>query len=238
MGYFGGAFDLIFQRFIEIWSNVPFLYMVIIVFSIIPIESSIAARVIILLVVMVLFSWTSMTYYMRTETYKEKVPRLCHGRQSAGRWAMRIIFKHILPNVLATLRHLYAVYHCVCHRRGDCARLLGFWIARPNAQSGRAPKTRNGKSSHCALDRDLSLYHASLAPYYRDLHRRSDSRIFDPKIHALSVITMLKNTHAYLLLIFATLLLASCGGSDAPTEESEFAPYDNRAEVAQYYVPP
>ena len=47
---------------------------------------------------------------------------------------------------------------------------------------------------------------------------------------------MLKNTHAYLLLIFATLLLASCGGSDAPTEESEFAPYDNRAEVAQYYA--
>ena len=47
---------------------------------------------------------------------------------------------------------------------------------------------------------------------------------------------MLRNTHAYLLLIFATLLLASCGGSDAPTEESEFAPYDNRAEVAQYYA--
>ena len=47
---------------------------------------------------------------------------------------------------------------------------------------------------------------------------------------------MLKNTHAYFLLIFATLLLASCGGSDAPTEESEFAPYDNRAEVTQYYA--
>ena len=84
-GYFGGAFDLIFQRFIEIWSNVPFLYMVIIVFSIIPIESSIAARVIILLVVMVLFSWTSMTYYMRTETYKEKsATRVMAAR--GGRW--------------------------------------------------------------------------------------------------------------------------------------------------------
>ena len=36
MGYFGGLFDLGFQRIIEIWSNIPFLYMVIIVFSVIP----------------------------------------------------------------------------------------------------------------------------------------------------------------------------------------------------------
>ncbi len=36
MGYFGGLFDLVFQRLIEIWSNIPFLYMVIIVFSVIP----------------------------------------------------------------------------------------------------------------------------------------------------------------------------------------------------------
>ncbi len=71
MGYFGGAFDLFFQRIIEIWSNIPFLYMVIIVFSVIPSSLSIPSRIGILLFIMVLFSWTSMTYNMRTETYKE-----------------------------------------------------------------------------------------------------------------------------------------------------------------------
>ncbi|MGD8636784.1 MAG: ABC transporter permease, partial [Gammaproteobacteria bacterium] len=45
MGYFGGLFDLLFQRIIEIWSNIPFLYMVIIVFSVIPATFSIPTRI-------------------------------------------------------------------------------------------------------------------------------------------------------------------------------------------------
>ena len=103
MGYFGGVFDLIFQRLIEIWSNIPFLYMVIIVFSIIPSDASIPARISILLMVMVLFSWTSMTYYMRTETYKEKSRDYIAAARVIGASTMRVISKHILPNVLATL---------------------------------------------------------------------------------------------------------------------------------------
>lgn len=103
MGYFGGTFDLIFQRFIEIWSNIPFLYMVIIVFSIVPGTFSITARITILLIVMVLFSWTSMTYFMRTETYKQKARDYTAAARIIGAGHTRIIFKHILPNVLATL---------------------------------------------------------------------------------------------------------------------------------------
>lgn len=103
MGYFGGVFDLIFQRFIEIWSNIPFLYMIIIVFSVIPQTFSITARIIILLTVMVLFSWTSMTYYMRTETYKEKSRDYIAAARIIGASDTRIIFRHILPNVLSTL---------------------------------------------------------------------------------------------------------------------------------------
>jgi len=103
MGYFGGVFDLVFQRFIEIWSNIPFLYMVIIVFSVIPGTLSIEARIGILLTVMVLFSWTSMTYYMRTETYKEKARDYIAAARVIGASDFRIVFRHILPNVLATL---------------------------------------------------------------------------------------------------------------------------------------
>jgi microcin C transport system permease protein len=103
MGYFGGIFDLTFQRLIEIWSNIPFLYMVIIVFSVIPSNFSIPARIAILLTVMVLFSWTSMTYYMRTETYKEKSRDYTAAARIIGASDARIIFRHILPNVLSTL---------------------------------------------------------------------------------------------------------------------------------------
>lgn len=103
MGYFGGVFDLLFQRLIEIWSNIPFLYMVIIVFSVIPAAFSVPTRIAILLVVMVLFSWTGMTYYMRTETYKEKARDYIAAARIIGASDSRIIFRHILPNVLSTL---------------------------------------------------------------------------------------------------------------------------------------
>ena len=103
MGYFGGSFDLLFQRFIEIWSNVPFLYMVIIVFSIIPGTFSVVGRIMILLIVMVLFSWTSMTYFMRTETYRQKARDYIAAARVLGASHSRIIFRHILPNLLATL---------------------------------------------------------------------------------------------------------------------------------------
>lgn len=103
MGYFGGLFDIIAQRLIEIWSNVPFLYMVIIVFSVIPDTISISTRISILLLVLVLFSWTGMTYYMRTETYKEKARDYVAAARVLGASDTRIILRHILPNVMATL---------------------------------------------------------------------------------------------------------------------------------------
>ncbi|HSG91304.1 MAG TPA: ABC transporter permease subunit [Pseudomonadales bacterium] len=103
MGYFGGLFDLLFQRVIEIWSNIPFLYMVIIVFSVIPGTFSIAARISILLMIMVLFSWTGLTYYMRTETYKEKSRDYTAAAQVLGASTARIIFTHILPNTVSTM---------------------------------------------------------------------------------------------------------------------------------------
>jgi len=103
MGYFGGTFDLLVQRLIEIWSNVPFLYMVIIVFSVIPGTYSIGVRIGILLAIMVLFSWTFMTYYMRTETYREKARDYTSAARVLGASSARIIFRHILPNTISTV---------------------------------------------------------------------------------------------------------------------------------------
>jgi microcin C transport system permease protein len=103
MGYFGGTFDLLVQRLIEVWSNIPFLYMVIIVFSVIPGTFSISARIGILLGILVLFSWPSMTYYMRTETYREKARDYASAARVLGAGSGRIIFRHILPNTISTV---------------------------------------------------------------------------------------------------------------------------------------
>lgn len=97
MGYFGGKFDLIVQRLVEIWSNIPFLYIVIIVASIIRPTFGI------LLAIFVVFSWTSMTYYMRTATYREKERDYTAAARVLGASTPRIIFSHIMPNTISTI---------------------------------------------------------------------------------------------------------------------------------------
>lgn len=97
MGYWGGAFDLLFQRLIEIWSNVPFLYVIMIVASVITPGFWTLA------LIMVFFGWTSMTWYMRTATYKEAARDYVMAARALGASNTRIIFRHILPNSISTM---------------------------------------------------------------------------------------------------------------------------------------
>jgi microcin C transport system permease protein len=97
MGYYGGAFDLIFQRLIEIWSNVPFLYVIMIIASIV------VPNFFTLILIMVVFGWMSMTWYMRTATYKEKARDYVMSAKALGASTGRVIFNHILPNTLSII---------------------------------------------------------------------------------------------------------------------------------------
>jgi len=97
MGYWGGKFDLFFQRIIEIWSNIPFLYIIIIVSSIIVPSFAI------LILIMAFFGWVGMTWTMRTVTYKEKAREYVFAAKSLGASNTRIIFKHIIPNTIAII---------------------------------------------------------------------------------------------------------------------------------------
>lgn len=97
MGYFGGKFDLFFQRVLEIWSNIPFLYVVIIVSSIV------VPSFMVLLLIMAFFGWINMTWVMRTMTYKEKEREYVLAARSIGASHFRIIFRHIIPNTISVI---------------------------------------------------------------------------------------------------------------------------------------
>lgn len=97
MGYIGGKFDLIMQRLIEIWTNIPFLYVVMIVSSIIT------PTLITLIMILVFFSWTSITWIMRTLTYKEKARDYVAASISMGGRTLHIIFRHIIPNSMSVI---------------------------------------------------------------------------------------------------------------------------------------
>ncbi len=97
MGYYGGWFDILMQRIIEIWSTVPFLYVVIIVSSIV------VPNFWWLIGIMVIFGWMGMTWTIRTVTYKEKVRDYVLAAKALGASDLRIIFRHILPNTVSLI---------------------------------------------------------------------------------------------------------------------------------------
>lgn len=97
MGYFGGAFDLLFQRVIEIWSNIPFLYVIMIVASVV------VPSFLTLVIVMALLGWTQLTWNMRTSTYKEKGREYVSAARALGAGNVRIVGSHILPNTIAVI---------------------------------------------------------------------------------------------------------------------------------------
>lgn len=97
MGFLGGTFDLIFQRVIEILSNVPILYIIMIVASIVTPNFWTLA------LLLGAFSWMGLTWYMRTETYRENTREYVLAARSIGASNWRIMFKHILPNSVSIL---------------------------------------------------------------------------------------------------------------------------------------
>ena len=97
MGFWGGKFDLIFQRIIEIWSNIPFLYVIIIISSIM------VPNFFMLILIMSFFGWVGMTWTMRTVTYKEREREYVLAARALGASNLRIIFKHIIPNTIAII---------------------------------------------------------------------------------------------------------------------------------------
>ena len=96
-GYLGGRFDILSQRVIEVMIAVPFLYVVIIMAALV------APSFWMLLGIMALFQWIGITFYLRTEMYREKTREYCLAARSYGASHLRIIFRHLLPNCLTPL---------------------------------------------------------------------------------------------------------------------------------------
>ena len=96
-GYFGGVLDIVSQRVIEVLMSIPFLYVVIILAALI------VPNFWMLIGIMALFQWIGITFYMRTEMYREKTREYCLAARSYGASHWRIIFRHLLPNCLTSL---------------------------------------------------------------------------------------------------------------------------------------
>ena len=103
MGFFGGGFDLVVQRIIEVLSNIPFLFLVIIVTLGVPPQYKDRLGFYLIVLLLAAFGWMGMTNLMRTAALKEKARDYIAASRVIGAGVPRILFRHLLPNTVAIL---------------------------------------------------------------------------------------------------------------------------------------
>jgi microcin C transport system permease protein len=93
-GFFGGKTDLAFQRFIEVWSAMPELYLLIIFSAVF------APSISLLLVLLSLFGWMGLSDYVRAEFLRNRQMDYVRAARALGVSNWKIITRHVLPNSL------------------------------------------------------------------------------------------------------------------------------------------
>jgi microcin C transport system permease protein len=97
-GYFGGRIDLFFQRFIEIWTSIPSLYLLLIISSVL------VPGFWVLLGILLLFSWVALVGVVRAEFLRARNFEYVKAARALGVGNLTIMFRHLLPNAMvATL---------------------------------------------------------------------------------------------------------------------------------------
>jgi microcin C transport system permease protein len=100
-GYFGGWTDLLFQRFIEIWTSIPSLYLLLIISSVL------VPGFFVLLGILLLFSWVSLVGLVRAEFLRGRNFEYVQAARALGVSNPSIMFRHLLPNAMvATMTFL------------------------------------------------------------------------------------------------------------------------------------
>lgn len=97
MGYWGGKFDLIMQRIVEVLSTVPQFFLLIILVAIFSPSMEL------LVLISAAFGWIFISYYVRAEFLKYRKREFVEAARAMGGSHARLIFKHILPNSLGPI---------------------------------------------------------------------------------------------------------------------------------------
>lgn len=137
-GYFGGLTDLIFQRVIELWGSMPSLYVIIIV------TAFWEKSVLLLVILMVIFGWTSLVGVVRAEFLRARNFEYVRAARALGVGDIQIMFRHMLPNAMvATLTMLPFI---ITGTIGSLAMLdyLGFGLPSSAPSLGQLSRQAQG----------------------------------------------------------------------------------------------
>lgn len=129
-GFVGGKFDLVAQRFVEVFNSIPVFFLLILLISIIQ------PGLFWLIIINVVFGWIMISYYMRAEALKNRKLTYTEAAYAMGAKPGRILFKHILPNSLIPLI-TFSPFNIVANIIGLASLdYLGFGVPAPTPSWG------------------------------------------------------------------------------------------------------
>lgn len=94
-GYYGGKWDILVSRLLEIWESMPVLFMLLLVVAMIQSKS-----IFLVIAVIGFFGWTTITRYVRGEFFKQRNLPYIESAHAMGFPNRTIMFSHILPNAI------------------------------------------------------------------------------------------------------------------------------------------
>ena len=129
-GYYGGAVDITGQRLIEIWSALPFLYVMILMGSVYGRSFAL------LLFCYGIFNWIGISYYVRAEFFRLRKQAFVEAAQLMGLSSVKIMARHILPNAMVPVITFFPF--SLVGAIGSLAALdyLGFGLPAPTPSWG------------------------------------------------------------------------------------------------------
>lgn len=135
-GYFGGTVDLILQRITEIISSLPFLPFALLLSAVIGSRIPENQRMILIMVVLGLLSWTGLARLVRAQVLAEREKEFVTAARAMGVKEFGIVFKHILPNVISVIIVTATLDFAACMLTEASLSYLGFGVQPPTPTWG------------------------------------------------------------------------------------------------------
>lgn len=135
-GYKGGKIDNLLMRLTEIVSSMPFLPFAIILSAIVGNSISETQRIIMIMVILGLLSWTGIARLVRGSVLAEREQEFVTAAKALGVKEWGIIFRHILPNVITVIIVNATLDFATCMLTESSLSFIGFGVSEPNATWG------------------------------------------------------------------------------------------------------
>lgn len=129
-GYYGGKFDAIIMRVLDVFVAFPFMVLAIAIVAIL------GNGVINLLIAMWIVSWPPYTRLVRSEVLVAKNAEYVQAAQTLGYSDMNIMFRHILPNVISSSVVYFASDVVMCITTAASMSFLGLGVPSPTPEWG------------------------------------------------------------------------------------------------------